>query len=60
MAKYHLVILKKPYLEAILGGQKRIESRFTKVRRCYFRQVLAGDRLFFKRSAGPVCGVATV
>ena len=28
MANYHLVILKKPYLDAILAGLKRIESRF--------------------------------
>jgi ASC-1-like (ASCH) protein len=60
MAKCHLVILKKPYLDAILGGQKRIESRFTKTRPAYFGLVSGGDRLFFKQSSGPVCAVATV
>lgn len=60
MANYHLVILKKPYLEAILAGRKRVESRFTKTRRYAFGRVLPGDKLFFKISSGPVCAVATV
>jgi len=29
MTNCHLVILKKPYLDAILEGRKRIESRIT-------------------------------
>lgn len=59
MANYHLVILKKPYLDAILGGQKRIESRFSKTRRYAFGRVLPGDKLFLKVSSGPVCARAT-
>jgi len=59
MANYHLVILKKPYLDAILGGQKRIESRFTKTRHYTFGRVLPGDKLFLKVSSGPVCATAT-
>ena len=60
MANYHLVILKKPYLDAILDGHKQIESRFTKTRRPAFGRVLAGDKLFLKVSSGPVCATATV
>ncbi|MFQ6034232.1 MAG: ASCH domain-containing protein [Sedimentisphaerales bacterium] len=60
MANYHLVILKKSYLQALLTGQKRIESRFTRTRREPFGQVLPGDRLLLKVSSGPVCAVATV
>ena len=60
MANYHLVILKKPYLDAILEGRKQIESRFTKTRRPAFGRVLAGDKLFLKVSSGPVCAGATV
>jgi ASC-1-like (ASCH) protein len=59
MANYHLVILKKPYLDAILAGRKRIESRFSKTRRYAFRRVLPGDKLFLKVSSGPVCATAT-
>ena len=60
MANYHLVILKRPYLEAILAGRKRIESRFMMTRRSHFGRVLRGDKLFLKESSGPVCGMATV
>jgi len=60
MANSHLVILKKPYLDAILSGRKRIESRFTKTRRPAFGRVFPGDKLFFKISSGPVCATATV
>ncbi len=59
MANYHLVILKKPYLEAILAGRKQIESRFTKTKRAHFGRVLSGDKLFLKESSGPVCATAT-
>jgi len=32
MTNYHLVILKKPYLDAILAGRKRIESQLSKTK----------------------------
>jgi ASC-1-like (ASCH) protein len=60
MANYHLVILKKPYLDAILDGHKQIESRFTRTKHPAFGRVLAGDKLFLKVSSGPVCARATV
>lgn len=55
----HLVILKKPYLDAILDGRKKIESRFMQGKGHGFGRVLAGDKLFLKESSGPVCAVAT-
>lgn len=60
MANCHLVVLKRPYLDAILAGRKRIESRFTRTKRFFFGRVLPGDRLFLKESSGAVCAVATV
>ena len=60
MKNYHLAILKRPYLEAILDGRKKIESRLTKTRRSPIGQVLPGDKIFFKISSGPVCATATV
>lgn len=56
----HLVILKKPYLDLILSGQKTIESRLTRARGEAFGRVRPGDKLFLKVSAGPVCATATV
>jgi len=60
MANCHLVILKKPYLDAILTGRKKIEARFTKTKRYEFGRVLVGDKLFMKLSSGPVCATVTV
>ena len=60
MGKNHLVILKKPYLDAILAGRKRIESRFSRTKRSPFGQVDVGDKLFLKVSSGPICATATV
>ena len=60
MANYHLAILKRPYLEAILEGPKTIETRFTKTKCAPFGRVSAGDILFLKESGGPVCATAKV
>lgn len=60
MPNYHLVILKKPYLDAILDGRKKIESRFGRVKTAAFGRVQQGDTLFLKVSSGPVCATAIV
>jgi ASC-1-like (ASCH) protein len=57
---YHLVILKKPYLDLILAGRKTIESRFYQTKHKWLAQVGAGDKLFLKASSGPVMATATV
>jgi len=57
---YHLVILKKAYLELILSGRKTIELRLSRGRLPLFGRVQPGDRLFLKISAGPVCAKASV
>ena len=60
MANYHLVILKQPYLNAILEGRKTIEMRLTKSSHHGFGRVFTGDKLFIKESSGPVRATATV
>jgi len=55
---YHLVILKKPYLELILSGRKTVEMRLTRAQRPACGPVRPGDELLLKASAGPVCGRA--
>jgi ASC-1-like (ASCH) protein len=57
---YHLVILKKPYIDALLAGRKTIESRFYQTRHKWLSQVNPGDKLFLKASSGPVMATATV
>jgi len=59
MANYHLVILKKSYLDMILEGRKRIELRLYKTKHPALGRVFAGDKLFLKISSGPVCATAT-
>jgi ASC-1-like (ASCH) protein len=56
---HHLVILKKPYLDLILSGEKTIESRLTKRKTAAYGRVQPGDKLFLKASGGPVCATAT-
>ena len=56
----HIAILKKPYLELILAGKKRLECRLTKTRRVPFGKIAAGDKVLLKESGGPVRGKAMV
>ena len=60
MAAFHLAILKKAYLDAILDGHKIVESRFTRTHRAPFGRISNGDKIFLKQSSGPVCGAASV
>lgn len=57
---YHLVILKKPYLDLILSGRKTVELRLTRARRPAGGRVSPQDRLFLKASGGPVHATAVV
>ncbi len=60
MLNYHLVILKKPYLDKILNGTKKVELRLTKTKHHGFGKVSADDELFLKASSGFVCAKASV
>ena len=57
---YHLAILKKQYLDAILAGRKTIESRLYQTKQKWLSQVNAGDKIFLKASSGPVMATAIV
>ena len=57
---YHLVILKKSYLDLVLAGRKTVESRFYRTGHKWLAQVSTGDKLFLKASSGPVMATATV
>ena len=56
----HLVILKKPYINAIIAGRKTIESRFYRTRHKWLTQIATGDKLFLKATSGPVMATASV
>lgn len=57
---YHLAILKKPYLDAIIAGRKTIELRLYQTKQKWLSQVSAGDKIFLKVSSGPVMATAIV
>jgi hypothetical protein len=56
----HLAILKEPYLEFILKGEKTIESRFSNRRCAPYKRVEKGDVVILKQQSGPVLGLCRV
>lgn len=54
----HLAVFSQPYLDLVLNGEKKIESRFSRNRCAPFDEVLKGDIILLKEVAGPICGVA--
>jgi len=49
----HIAVLLKPYLDLILAGRKTVECRLTRQARDPFERIEAGERIYFKQSAGP-------
>lgn len=58
----HVAIMnpKLEYIEQIVTGEKKIESRWYKYRRDPWNKIKTGDRVYFKDSGKPVVAVAEV
>lgn len=56
----HVAWIRKPLADALLRGQKRVESRFSRTRRPPFGCVHVGDRVWFREVGGGWVAVATV
>lgn len=56
----HLAVFTPTLLAAIIAGRKTVETRLARDRRPPFGRVAVGDRIWLKRSGGPIVGVATV
>lgn len=56
----HLAVIHRRYLDAILTGDKTVESRLSKTRCAPYERVEPGDHVFFKQSSGPMRARATV
>lgn len=56
----HVAVLLRPYLDLILQGKKTVECRLTKDARDPFENIEAGERIYFKLSAGPYAATAVV
>lgn len=54
----HIAILRRPYLDAVLAGDKTVESRLTRTATPPWGQIQSGDRIFLKQSGGPFRAVA--
>ena len=54
----HLAVFSQPYLDLVLAGEKKIESRFSRNRCAPFDEIRPGDIILLKEVSGPVCGVA--
>jgi hypothetical protein len=52
--------MHEPYLSHVLGGRKKIESRFSRHCIAPFNQVETGDVLLLKSVGGPVSAVAQI
>jgi len=54
----HVAILKWPYAQMILDGQKTVECRLTRTARAPYGCIKAGERIIFKVSSGPFIATA--
>jgi hypothetical protein len=54
----HVAVFSEPFLSLVLGGEKTIESRFSRHRCSPYGDVLEGDIILIKEVAGPIRGVA--
>ncbi len=50
---HHLAILRKPYLDLIVMGLKRLEFRLTRVCQPPFGRAAPGETVYLKQSSGP-------
>lgn len=56
----HVAVLHSRYLDAILAGEKTVESRISRVRCDPFGSVHAGERVYFKASGAAILATAIV
>jgi len=56
----HVAVLRRRYLDALLAGEKRVESRLSLARVAPFERVRAGDLVYLKAPGAPVEAVAAV
>lgn len=57
---HHVALVKKRCLDAILSGDKQVESRLTVARKPPFAVVQPGHVVYFKQSGGPFRARAVV
>jgi hypothetical protein len=58
--RFHFALMAGPYLELLLKGTKRIESRFSKNRTAPFGILCSGDVVFFQTVGGHIDALGKV
>lgn len=56
----HLGIFDKAACDAVFGGKKKVDGRFSQIRIAPFGKVSAGDTVYVKISGGKIVGQFTV
>lgn len=56
----HVAIIHRPFLDAILAGEKTAELRLSTHARAPFGRVAAGERIYLKQASGPFRATAVV
>ncbi len=54
----HLAIFAEPFLSMVLSGEKKIDSRFSRIRCAPYGEIGHGDVILLKEVSGPICGLA--
>lgn len=56
----HLAVMRQPYLDYVLSGEKKVESRFSKVPCAPYKKVKKGDIIVFKETGGPLRAISMI
>lgn len=56
----HIAILKQPFFDMVLSGEKTIESRWSMVKVAPYKKVSAGDKILLKETGKDVTATANV
>lgn len=56
----HIAILKQPFFDMVLSGEKTIESRWSMVKVAPYKKVSVGDKILLKETGKDVTAIANV
>lgn len=56
----HIAILKQPFFDMVISGEKTIESRWSMVKVAPYKKVSVGDRILLKETGKDVTATANV
>lgn len=56
----HIAILKQPFFDMVLSGEKTIESRWSMVKVAPYKKVSVGDKILLKETCKDVTATANV